>query len=325
MTNWDVFKAIGGISDEAIEDARLESATSGSKRKTRRRRIIGAVAVMAACTALVLGIAQPWKGIKPVAGDNPAVDTSAAPGSVSPDNGVMVPAPPWDSVYIPPEPMPEAPELGVAADMMAFFIYNGRMYVQTGQYADPSLREGYVCTVTGDIDEWSGADEYVEGASSIGGDVYSVKGYDTNFRLCMDGPDGLIEFYDCLSDMTLYSGADLFETCLHVENYVGAYYILDADWEENIDNRHELDPESLETFVSLLMVSPMQEWSAWSENGDIFDYEYAEAHLYFELADGTTVPVRLFENGCVMYGGSAVRVCAYMPGAIFDEVFASCT
>lgn len=325
MTNWDIFKAIGGISDEAIEDARLESATSGSKRKTRRRRIIGAVAVMAACTALVLGIAQPWKGIKPVAGDNPAVDTSAAPGSVSPDNGVMVPAPPWDSVYIPPDPMPEAPEPGVAADMMAFFIYNGRMYVQTGQYADPSLREGYVCTVTGDIDEWSGADEYVEGASSIGGDVYSVKGYDTNFRLCMDGPDGLIEFYDCLSDMTLYSGADLFETCLHVENYVGAYYILDADWEENIDNRHELDPESLETFVSLLMVSPMQEWSAWSENGDIFDYEYAEAHLYFELADGTTVPVRLFENGCVMYGGSAVRVCAYMPGAIFDEVFASCT
>ena len=325
MTNWDVFKAIGGISDEAIEDARLESATSGSKRKTRRRRIIGAVAVMAACTALVLGIAQPWKGIKPVAGDNPAVDTSAAPGSVSPDNGVMVPAPPWDSVYIPPDPMPEAPEPGVAADMMAFFIYNGRMYVQTGQYADPSLREGYVCTVTGDIDEWSGADEYVEGASSIGGDVYSVKGYDTNFRLCMDGPDGLIEFYDCLSDMTLYSGADLFETCLHVENYVGAYYILDADWEENIDNRHELDPESLETFVSLLMVSPMQEWSAWSENGDIFDYEYAEAHLYFELADGTTVPVRLFENGCVMYGGSVVRVCVYRPGAIFDEVFASCT
>ena len=325
MTNWDVFKAIGGISDEAIEDARLESATSGSKRKTRRRRIIGAVAVMAACTALVLGIAQPWKGIKPVAGDNPAVDTSAAPGSVSPDNGVMVPAPPWDSVYIPPDPMPEAPEPGVAADMMAFFIYNGRMYVQTGQYADPSLREGYVCTVTGDIDEWSGADECVEGASSIGGDVYSVKGYDTNFRLCMDGPDGLIEFYDCLSDMTLYSGADLFETCLHVENYVGAYYILDADWEEAADNRHELDPESLEAFVALLMASPMQDWGAGSENGDIFDCGYAEAHLYFELADGTTVPLRLFENGCVMYGGSAVRVCAYMPGAIFDAVFEKCT
>ena len=73
------------------------------------------------------------------------------------------------------------------------------------------------------------------------------------------------------------------------------------------------------------MASPMQDWGAGSENGDIFDCEYAEAHLYFELADGTTVPLRLFENGCVMYGGSAVRVCAYMPGAIFDAVFEKCT
>lgn len=155
--------------------------------------------------------------------------------------------------------------------------------------------------------------------------MFYVKNYDTNFRLCMDGPDGQIEFYDCLSDMTLYSGADLFGTCLHIENYVGAYYVLDADWEEAADNRHELDPESLEAFVALLFASPMQEWSAWSENGDIYDYKYAEAHLYFELADGTTVPLRLFENGCVMYGGSAVRVCAYMPGAIFDAVFEKCT
>ena len=141
----------------------------------------------------------------------------------------------------------------------------------------------------------------------------------------MDGPDGKIEFYDCLSDVTLYSGADLFGELLHIESYVGAYYVLDADWEENIDARHELDTESLEAFVSLLLASPMQEWSAWSENGDIFDYEYAEAHLCFELADGTTVPLRLFENGCVKYDGSALRVCAYMPGAIFDAVFDECT
>lgn len=140
--------------------------------------------------------------------------------------------------------------------MVAFFIYNGRLYTQTGQYADDSLKGHYICTVTGNIDEWSGADEYVEGASSIAGDVFYVKHYDTNFRLCMDGPDGQIEFYDCLSGMTLCSGADLFGTCLHIENYVGAYYILDADWEEEADNRHELDPESLEAFVALLMASP---------------------------------------------------------------------
>ena len=44
-----------------------------------------------------------------------------------------------------------------------------------------------------------------------------------------------------------------------------------------------------------------------------------------DSADGTAVPLRLFENGCVKYDGSALRVCAYMPGAIFDAVFDECT
>ena len=101
--------------------------------------------------------------------------------------------------------------------------------------------------------------------------------------------------------------------------------VLDADWEENIDARHELDTESLEAFVSLLLASPMQEWSAWSENGDIFDYEYAEAHLCFELADGTTVPLRLFENGCVKYDGSAPARLRIHARSIFDAVFDACT
>ena len=57
---------------------------------------------------------------------------------------------------------------------------------------------------------------------------------------------------------------------------------------------------------------------------DIYSYGYAEAHLCLELADGTAVPLRLFENGCVKYDGSAARVCVYMPGAIFDAVFEAC-
>ena len=330
MKNEDIFKAVGGISDELIDDSAMTGGTqcaSDSTKPARRKRprVIASACALAACAALVLGITRPWESGGLPEDENPAVNPASTPADATPDNGVMVPAPPYEGVYIPPAPMPEAPEPGTSADMVAFFIYNGRLYTQTGQYADASLKGHYICTVTGNIDEWSGADEYVEGASSIAGDVFYVKNYDTNFRLCMDGPDGQIEFYDCLSGMTLYSGADLFGTCLHIENYVGAYYILDADWEEAVDNRHELDPESLEAFVALLMASPMQEWSAWSENGDIFDCGYAEAHLYFELADGTTVPLRLFENGCVMYGGSAVRVCAYMPGAIFDAVFEKCT
>lgn len=317
MNNKDIFRAFGSISDGLIDDS--VKPPKGKK----LTRILASAGALTACAALALGITRPWEGGAPAGDDTvPPYDSAQA---VTPGNGVFVPAPEWDGIYIPPDPMPEAPDPGVAVDMVGFFIYNGRLYTQTGQYAAISLRDGYVCTVTGDIDEWSGADEYVEGASSVAGDVYAVKGYDTSFRLCMDGPDGLIEFYECLSGLALQSGQDLFGDLLRIENYVGAYYVLDADWENDIDARHELDPGSLDVFISLLLVSPMQDWGRDSENGDIFGHGFAEAHLYFTLSDGTTVPLRLFENGCVMYDGSAARVCAYMPGAIFDAVFEACT
>lgn len=313
MTNRDIFKAVGNISGELIDE-------SAAPRRPRRGRTAASIAALAACAALALALWQPWDGSPAEAqpGTTPA-------GLDTPGNGVFVPASPYAGVYIPPEPMPAAGEAGMASDMIGFFIYGGRMYTQTTIYADSSLRGERLCTVTGDIDEWSGADEYVEGASSVAGDVYAVKGYDTSFRLCMDGPDGLIEFYECLSGLALQSGQDLFGDLLRIENYVGAYYALDADWENDIDARHELDPGSLDVFISLLLVSPMQDWGYGSENGDIYDYGYDEAHLYLELADGSVVPLRLFENGCVKYDGGAARVCAYMPGAIFDAVFEACT
>lgn len=317
MKNQDIFKAVGNISDELIDEAARPAA------KRVRRRIFAGAAAAAACAALAFAVWQPWdNAVLPVV---PAVTESGA--QATPVNGVMIPAPEEDGVYIPPEPMPEAPEPGVSADMAAFFIYNGRMYTQTGQYADASLRGDYMCTVTGSIDEWSGADEYVEGASSVAGDVYSVTGYNPGFRLCMADGDGTVQFYDSMSDIAFITGADLFGTCLHVENCVGAYYVTDSDWENLAPDeaaRHALSAESLEPFIALLMASPMQDWSESGENGDIYSYGYAEAHLCLELADGTAVPLRLFENGCVKYDGSAARVCVYMPGAIFDAVFEAC-
>ena len=311
MTNRDIFKAAGGISDGLIDEA----AAPGKS----RRGVISGVAALAACAAIALIVWQPWAASAAV----PAESAPAASSDVTPGNGVFVPAEPFEPVYIPPEPMPEAPGAGMAADMMGFFIYNGRMYTQTTQYGSASLLGERVASVTGDIDEWSGAEEYVEGASNVAGEVRAVRGYDTNFRLALVTDTGA-ELYDCPGDMWLYWGADLFKTCLHIENAVAAYSVADADWEQGRESRRYIDLEALEPFVATLMTAPMQDWGRGSENGDIYDYDYAEAHLYLELADGTVVPLRLFENGCVKYDGSAARICAWMPGAIFDEVFDMC-
>ena len=154
--------------------------------------------------------------------------------------------------------------------------------------------------------------------------VTAVRGYDEGFRLALVS-GGEAQLYDSVGDRWLQSGADLFERCLHIENAAAAYYVTDADWElEAAGNRRYIELESLEPFIATLLASPMQDWGPGGENGDIYEYGYAEAHLYLEMADGTAVQLRLFENGCVKYDGSAARVCAYMPGAIFDEVFAAC-
>lgn len=309
MTNRDIFKAVGNISDELIDAA-------APKKHSRAKRVIAPVAALAACLALVLAVWQPWNSPAAVTTDDPATTTQ---------NGVFVPAATPDGVYIPPEPMPGAPGIGMAADMIGFVVHDGRMYTQTGEYATETLLGEYLFTATGSIDEWSGSDEYVEGASSIGGDVYTVKGYDPAFRLCMTGDERGLMILDCLSGITLRTGGDLFFDRLHIDNYDSAFYVTDIDWQHAIDERHELDADIIEPFLATLMTAPMQDWSGWSENGDIFDHDYAEAHICFELKDGTRVNLRLFENGCVMYDGSFMRVLAYMPGAIFDAVFEAST
>ena len=312
MTNRDIFKAAGGISDGLIDEA-------AAPRKSHRG-VISGVAALAACAAIALIVWQPREASE----TKPAESAPAASSAATAGNGVFVPAEPFEPVYIPPDPMPEAPEAGMAADMIGFFIHDGRMYTQTTQYVGASLLGERVASVTGDIDEWSGAEEYVEGASSVAGEVYTVRGYDEGFRLALVTDAGA-ELYDCLSGISLSSGADLFESRLHIENTVAAWCVPDADWEWELDSRRYIELEALEPFVATLLASPMQDWGRGSENGDIYDFDYAEAHLCLELADGAVVPLRLFENGCIKYDGSAARVCAWMPGAIFDEVFEMCS
>ena len=309
MTNRDIFKAVGNISDELIDAA-------APKKHSRAKRVIAPVAALAACFALVLAVWRPWNSPAAITTNDPAATTQ---------NGVFVPDVTPEGVYIPPEPMPDAPDVGMAADMIGFVVHDRHMYTQTGVYAPETLLGEYLFTATGSIDEWSGSDEYVEGASSIGGDVYTVKGYDPAFRLCITGDERGLIILDCMSGITLRTGGDLFFDRLHIENYSSVYYVTDTDWQHAIDERHELDADIIGPFLATLMTAPMQDHSAWSENGDIFDHDYAEAHVCFELKDGTRVNLRLFENGCVMYDGSYMRVLAYMPGAIFDAVFEAST
>ena len=221
-------------------------------------------------------------------------------------------------------------------DMVAFVIYGGRMYecsqVLEGDAAEELMGE-YLFTSPGYIDEWSSPEEYTDGTGSVAGDVYTVKGYDSAFRLCIPLDGGaLLELYDTLDGITLRTGEDLYGERLHLrENWREAEYQTHDDWNSNEDTFRtpELTEEEIAAFIDALYAGEFEYWGPDSETGDVFTGDIfhlglEQKHLYFRLADGSSVYLRLFENGRVLYNHVASRMRVDASGAAFDAVWAAC-
>ena len=229
------------------------------------------------------------------------------------------------------EETPAVATAPVAMDMVAFVIYGGRMYecsqVLEGDAAEELMGE-YLFTSPGYIDEWSSPEEYTDGTGSVAGDVYTVKGYDSAFRLCIPIDGGaLLELYDTLDGITLRTGKDLYGERLHLrENWREAEYQTHDDWNSNEDTFRtpELTEEEIAAFIDALYAGEFEYWGADSETGDIYMLGLEQKHLYFRLADGSSVELRLFENGLVKYTPLPDRVLVDASGAAFDAVWAAC-
>lgn len=113
-----------------------------------------------------------------------------------------------------------------SADMIGFFIYKGRCYVQYETLkGGEALKGKCLGTITGMIDEWTPADGYVDFAGTVYGNFYEVKGYDPSFLLCKQWGDGTIELYICDSGFTVKQGADILEKRFHFsENRRAVWY-----------------------------------------------------------------------------------------------------
>ena len=300
MNAYDLFRAVGEVGGDLVEEAAAEA-------KKRRRAPLYAAA-LAACAALALLLARPWAQETPAVTSAPAVEEQ--PGA---------------------EETPAVATAPVAMDMVAFVIYGGRMYecsqVLEGDAAEELMGE-YLFTSPGYIDEWSSPEEYTDGTGSVAGDVYTVKGYDSAFRLCIPIDGGaLLELYDTLDGITLRTGEDLYGERLHLrENWREAEYQTHDDWNSNEDTFRtpELTEEEIAAFIDALYAGEFEYWGADSETGDIYMLGLEQKHLYFRLADGSSVELRLFENGLVKYTPLPDRVLVDASGAAFDAVWAAC-
>lgn len=315
-------------------DGALVDEAAQYQRRRHTFPVWGRVAA-AACVCLAVGAAWFFRPAAEVPGPGPADDPSVGQPAI--DVPAIDPGPgDQPAVYIPAIALPEPVE-GVAADMIGLVVWKGHVYTAETQYYQGAEAEtllplvgDYVGTAIGNINEWSTQDEYAkELASTYAGEIYTVRGYDEDFRLCATGvyeEDGQqvpwLQFFERLNGIGLSVGAELFSHRLGIEHWQEVAWLTHEDWDNGRDDYRPLDlsAEQIDGFLAALNDAPF-EYVHDAQPG--FYTAEEQGHLFFRLEDGTTVQLRLMAGGYVGYqdlGWYYVR----MPGEVFDAVFAAC-
>ena len=265
---------------ELIEPAYVEAAEAEPKKKKNIWIKWGAVA---ACLCFVIMGTIIWQQFAPTYNEGPE--------STIPENGVTIPQ------------MNVSLSANEAADMIGFFIYQGRCYVQYERVYDAvNIIGEYLGTATGSIDEWTPADGYVDFAGSVNEDFYAVNGISPEFMLCSRYDDGSIQTYINNNGITLKTGTDLFEDRLHIsETCSGLTYQTHTAW-DNGDDEYFILKESYEQEL-MLFLKALNQASFLPRQDDLCDFDQALYHIDLTLESGMNVKLRLFPDGYVFFDG----------------------
>lgn len=199
----------------------------------------------------------------------------------------------------------------VARDMLAFFIHEGRCYVQTEYIKEGAAFVGdYVGTSIGLIDEWTTEDGYVDGAGSVGGDFYEVEGVSTDFMLCVKYENGAVEIFVNNSGLKLSKGSELMVDRLNLKgNYESVAFLSNTEWNETHKEPIVLSEEYNQVFDALID-SFSEGQFIYTDNipydGEGISSIYTNEnvyHLYFETESGIRLHFWLFDGGYVAYSG----------------------
>ena len=273
---------------------------------TRKGRLWRKWAAAAACLGLVLAAA--WLGLRAPAPGTPPAEESA--GALPAENGVTIPK------------MEVNLSADLYGDMLGFFIYQGRCYLEYERLPDAADLVGeYRGTATGLVDEWTPAEGYVELAGSIYGDFYTVRGYDPEFMLCMKWGEDTVVTYVCGTGITVRTGAELYEDRFHLaEQYTGVSYETQASWFSPAPEQQTLQNagDAVAAFLRGLNAGPCLLWDtvppgAVEEQALYQDLRY---HVYFTLRDGLTVHLWLYEGGYVRCQGM-MDVCVQVSEEVY--------
>lgn len=299
-----LYDSLTNVREDFVEEA--QAATSA------KRSAWGRWCALAACLCLLVAgtfVWRPWSQ----GGNKPTSPTTSAAQTAK-------------GITIPKAEVALSQTEEVAADMLAFFIYQGRCYLQYDWIDHGSDLVGEkVGTATGLIDEWTPAEGYVELAGSVSGDFYTVRGFAPAFLLCMKEEGNAVQLFVCNNGITLYQGSELFEDRLGLSDGLKAVTYEDEDsWydgEEDIHTLHDLD--AVKTLIAAMDEAAFQ----LSDQADLYEEQDGGLskelyHVYCKLDNGVTVTLRLFQGGYVTFTGLP-DACVQVPEATFDAFLAA--
>lgn len=218
---------------------------------------------------------------------------------------------------------------GAMGKMIALIVYKGNIYTQTGTSISPEiakqLRGDQLGRSKAGIDEWSTSAEYTELASNIGQmDVFSVKGYDTDFRIMSYlEVEGQIyaELYEHLNGITIAKGEDLIGK-LHLKDHIESVKWQDFNSWNNGEKTSTNIPvnQTLQQFIDALYeAKPVAGYQLYKA-GIYESGSENQKFLYLKLQDQTEVKLRLFKDGnYVSYANADVFL--QVDAATFDALW----
>lgn len=217
-------------------------------------------------------------------------------------------------------------ENDMEADMIGFFIYEGRCYVETCDYMTKEVVGDYVCTSTGFIDEWTSEDGYVELAGSIEAKFYEVKGINPEFMLCTIFENGTVETYIHNNGITLDKGSELLVDRLGLdENYKQVSYLTGEEWENQYKTKQEPtviseeERELFDKFIASFNEGDFVYAKSLDMNRDVIYGSDAIYHLYITTEEGVPLHFLLLGDGYVsVYGLN--QVCVQVDEEVYSQI-----
>lgn len=190
------------------------------------------------------------------------------------------------------------------SDMIATFYYEGNRYVMSDSPTSSTtlneLKDAYLGKTKGGIDEFGTVDEDNFTSTGAGDTVYTMEGYNKEYRLLLESQDGQTLIFENAKEPIAFIHA------LKLKNNVNKVaYRNYSDWDHARDVYHTVSlNEAVTNFVNELEHAASIERTIDDTTYDEFRKEGSFKEFTLYMKDGTVNQFILFKNGLIHYPNS---------------------